>query len=199
MDLIKKHFKQVRSLGFTIMAALAITTLIQTVALASVQVRQHSMDNTLHENDQLIINKLSYKFSNPKRGDIIIFLEDKEKDSIVDDISIFFEDLKGKFSDKTLNPRLVKRVIGIPGDIIDIKDGYVYVNNNKLDEPYVEGITKTRKVSFPLTVEENKIFVLGDNRLVSKDSRDFGLIDYKQLEGKAILTVYPFENIGFIE
>ena len=78
---------------------------------------------------------------------------------------------------------IVKRVIGLPGDTIDIKDGYVHLNGNRLEENYVKGQTFERLgLSYPITIPENKVFVLGDNREVSLDSRDLGLISYDQIK-----------------
>lgn len=95
--------------------------------------------------------------------------------------------------------RLVKRVIGIPGDEIDIKDGYVYLNGSILEELYVKGETYSRDKEFPIKVEEDTVFVLGDNREVSKDSRNFGLVKINQIEGKAIFRISPFNRFGFIK
>jgi signal peptidase I len=95
--------------------------------------------------------------------------------------------------------KLVKRVIGVAGDEVDIKDGYVYLNGKKLEEPYTKGETMPKEFKLPFKVGENELFVLGDNRLVSKDSRKFGPIDYNQVEGKAIYRIYPFSQIGKIK
>lgn len=196
----KKIIKEVRSWFFSILGAFFIVTLLNSKVFAKVQVQQSSMENTLFTNQQLIVDKLSYNFSEPQRGDIIIFLENEEKGTIVDDafrniyniVSLF--DTDNKVSES--HSRLVKRVIGVQGDEIDIKDGYVYLNGNKLKEPYVKGETLNGDFKLPIKVRQNKLFVLGDNRPVSKDSRKFGLIDIKQVEGKAIYRVYPFDKVG---
>jgi len=199
----KKIIKEVRSWFFSILGAFFIVTLLNSKVFAKVQVQQSSMENTLFTNQQLIVDKLSYNFSEPQRGDIIIFLENEEKGTIVDDafrnidniVSLF--DTDNKVSES--HSRLVKRVIGVQGDEIDIKDGYVYLNGNKLKEPYVKGETLNGDFKLPIKVRQNKLFVLGDNRPVSKDSRKFGLIDIKQVEGKAIYRVYPFDKVGSLK
>lgn len=92
------------------------------------------MENTLFNNQQLIVDKLSYNFEKPERGDIIIFLEGEEKGTIVDETLEIIDNIASRFdNDKynNKNNRLVKRVIGIPGDEVDIKDGYVYLNGKK--------------------------------------------------------------------
>lgn len=196
----KKVIKEIRSWVFSILGAFLIVTLLNSKVFAKVQVKQSSMESTLYTNQQLIVDKLSYNFSKPKLGDIIIFLEDEEKGNIIDDALQNIDNLVSIFksgddvSEKHI--RLVKRVIGIEGDEVDIKDGYVYLNGKRLEEPYVNGETLSREFNLPVKVGHNKLFVLGDNRPVSKDSRKFGLIDIKQVEGKAIYRVYPFNEIG---
>lgn len=196
----KKVIKEIRSWFFTILGAFFIVTILNSKVFAKVQVQQSSMENTLFTNQQLIVDKLSYNFSEPKRGDIIIFLENEEKGTVIDDtlrnINSMVSLFNGVKEVTESHNRLVKRVIGIEGDEIDIKDGYVYINGNKLEESYVKGKTLNGDFKLPAKVGHNKLFVLGDNRPVSKDSRKFGLIDIDQVEGKAIYRVYPFDKIG---
>jgi signal peptidase I len=194
----KKIVGEIRSWIFSILLAFFVVALLNTKVFAKVQVQQSSMENTLFSQQQLIIDKASYYFVEPKRGDIIIFLENEERGTIVQDVIMFIDDIRSTFEGIDRHTRLVKRVIGIPGDKVDIKNGYVYVNGKKLDEPYVKGETLSQEFQLPITVGANKLFVLGDNRPVSKDSREFGLIDYDQVEGKAIFRVFPFDKIGYI-
>jgi signal peptidase I, bacterial type len=157
------------------------------------------MENTLLAGQKLIMDKISYNFSQPKRGDIIIFLEFKHKSSVKDEISIFLTDFENVLNLSTGNDRLVKRVIGVPGDTIDIKDGHVFVNNEMLEENYIKGETLKRETTFPIKVPEGKLFVLGDNRAVSRDSRNFGLVDSDQVEGKAVFRVWPYNKLGTVK
>ncbi|KMT22487.1 signal peptidase I [Clostridium cylindrosporum] len=192
----KNLMKEIMSWVLSILIAFFISILLNSKVVAKVRVKQSSMENTLKANQQLIIDKLSYNFTSPKRGDIIIFLENQHKRSIIDDAMIFIKDLGNKGDN---NSRLVKRVIGVPGDKIDIKDGHVYVNGEKILENYVKGETFSQDLKFPIKVENDKLFVLGDNRPVSLDSRAFGPIDYDQVEGKAVFRVYPFDKLGNIK
>ncbi len=161
------------------------------------------MENTLLTNEQLVVDKLSYNFVQPKKGDIIIFHENKEKGTIAEDTLEMVDNIISIFNNNNnsieKDDRLIKRVIGIPGDEVDIKDGHLYLNGKKLEESYVKGETIEREFKLPIQVPENKLFVLGDNRMISKDSRMFGFVDYKQVEGKAIYRVYPFDHIGNIK
>lgn len=199
----KKVLKEIRSWFFTILGALLLVFILNSKVFAKYQVQQSSMENTLFNKQQLIIDKLSYNFIKPERGDIVIFLENEKKGTIIDDTLRTIDEFTSKF-DKNENSiekhsRLVKRVIGVAGDEIDVKDGYVYLNGKKLVEPYVKGETEVGEFKLPVVVGANELFVLGDNRIVSVDSRAFGLIDCNQVEGRVKFRVYPFNQMGKIK
>lgn len=145
-----------------------------------------SMNNTLFNGDKVIITNLGYK---AKQGDIVV-ISRNEKNST--------EDIQA-----TQLP-IIKRVIATEGDTVDIdfEEGVVYVNGKALDEPYIAEPTYRKfDVSFPVTVPEGSIFVLGDNRNDSMDSRDKrigndGMIDERYILGHAILRVFPFDKVG---
>ena len=145
-------------------------------------VKQQSMEPTLNANDYLILNKLSYFHKDhPQYGDIIVFQSDLEKD-----------DGSGK-------KLLIKRVIGVEGDVISIRDGKVYRNGEELDEPYIHG---QETLEEDMEIDEMKIgpdelFCMGDNRQNSKDSRssDVGNVDEDAVVGKAVVRLYPFNKI----
>ncbi|HDI3055616.1 signal peptidase I [Clostridium botulinum] len=199
----RKVKKEIESWIFSILGAILIAGLVNSKVFAKVRVQQSSMENTLLTNEQLVVDKLSYNFVEPKKGDIIIFHENKEKGTIAEDTLEMVDNIISIFNNNNnsieKDDRLIKRVIGIPGDEIDIKDGHLYLNGKRLEEPYVKGETIEREFKLPIQIPENKLFVLGDNRMISKDSRMFGLIDCKQVEGKAIYRVYPFDHIGNIK
>nr|WP_307815963.1 signal peptidase I [Thermobrachium celere] len=88
----------------------------------------------------------------------------------------------------------IKRIIGLPNEVVEIKDGSVYINGNKLKEDYLEPGTYT-DVDMKITVPEDCVFVLGDNREVSEDSRYIGPIPIKNLKGHAVFRIYPFSDI----
>ena len=166
----------VKVFGLAIILAFVITLFIKPTL-----VRGDSMVPTLHENDYLIINKIGYKIGEPKNGDVIVFKSDLEKND-------------GTTKD------LVKRIIGVAGDKVVIKDGKVYLNDKLLDETYLsEGMDTTGDVD--IVVPEGKLFVLGDNREVSLDSRyeQVGLVDVNDVEGKVLVRLYPFNDISLIK
>jgi len=195
----KKIIKEIRGWSFSILGAFFIVVLLNNKVFAKVKVEQRSMENTLYSGQQLIIDKLTYNFTEAKRGDIIIFLKYGEKGTLVDEAVMVANNIKSLFEEVDKDERLVKRVIGIPGDEVDIREGYVYVNGEKLNESYTKGETFSAEIKFPISVPDNKLFVLGDNRPVSEDSRAFGLINYNQVEGKVAFRVFPLNKIGTIK
>ena len=166
----------VKVFGLAIVLAFVITLFIKPTLVSG-----DSMLPTLHENDYLIINKIGYKIGEPKNGDVIVFKSDLEKND-------------GTTKD------LVKRIIGVAGDKVVIKDGKVYLNDKLLDGTYLsEGMDTTGDVD--IVVPEGKLFVLGDNREVSLDSRyeQVGLVDVNDVEGKVLVRLYPFNDISLIK
>ena len=141
-------------------------------------VKQESMQPTFYSNDYVIVSRQAYNlFGDVERGDVIVF-----KSDLVDE--------NGE------QKHLIKRVIAVGGDTIEIRDGYVYLNGEMLDEPYVaeEGISGEMG---SVTVEEGKMFVMGDNRRVSQDSRspELGQVEESSIVGKVVLRIYPFDSI----
>lgn len=160
-----------------IIVALIIVFVITAVIKPTI-VKEHSMEPTLYENNYLLINKLAYKLGDEKKGDIIVF-----RSSLEDD--------RGNMK------LLIKRIIGLPGDTVDIMDGDVYINGQKLEEDYLnDGTTSGQLVDY--VVPDDHFFVMGDNRLVSIDSRDpsVGCVPSDTILGKAFVRLYPFNEIG---
>ena len=145
-------------------------------------VREHAMENTLHQNDYLFVSKQHYKLlgREPKLGDIIVFQSE----------------LENNFGGNKL---LIKRVIAVPGDTIAIHDGYVVLNGTTIMEPYTKD-TYTATEMDEITVPEGQLFCMGDNRQNSADSRDsrIGLVDQDTIMGKAVFRLFPFSEIGNI-
>ncbi len=164
-----------KSLVRDIAIALAIVIVV-TMFIKPTIVKETSMQPTLYENNYLLVNKQAYRFGDEERGDIIVFHSDLE--------------------DKEL---LIKRIIGLPGDVITIDQGKVFLNGTELQEDYtLEGVTPGQLIDF--TVPEGQLFVMGDNRRVSIDSRsqEVGCVDEDDVMGKAFVRLYPFNEIGSI-
>lgn len=147
--------------------------LIYFVAQAHV-VHGHSMEPTLHTNQRLIVEKISYRLFVPQRGDIVVIDPQNEQE------------------------RLIKRVIGLAGDTVEIRNSRLYLNGQPLDESYLP--LRTPQANFgPVIVPMAHVFVLGDNRNNSNDSRYFGAVDIAQITGRAWVSYWPMENLGFVE
>lgn len=183
----------------SICGALIISLSIRSYVFAAAEVHQCSMQNTLYEGQRLIENKIQYCYSEPKRGDIVIINEESEK-GVFNVFAANTEEFIGKFYNKEENEknRLIKRIIGVPGDEVDIKDGKVYLNGQVCNEPYVNGDTYPKNMKFPIIIPEKEYFVLGDNRENSMDSRDIGLVSIDKIEGKAVLRLWPIDKFGSI-
>lgn len=177
-------------------SAVIIASLIQSQLYALTTVHQSSMQDTLSEGHMLIMNKVSFVFTKPQKGDIVVFVNGEDTKGFINRYKIFLEDVRLRFKNDYRTNRLIKRIIAVEGDKVDIKEGKVYINDILLDEPYIKGVTPGLGMNYPLTVPEGYVFVMGDNRENSYDSRSFGPISANSIEGKAIFRIFPFSEIG---
>lgn len=157
-----------RDLIETVLMALALFLLLNTIT-SRVRVYNVSMQPTLYEGNLLVVNKLAYKFGEPKRGDIIVF------------------HYRG-----IANEDYIKRVIGVPGDRVEIGSGVVRVNGQALTEPYIAELPGYTGM---WEVPEGELFVLGDNRNHSSDSHDWGFVRQEWVVGKAVIIYWPIDRI----
>lgn len=154
-----------REIVITVVLALIIFFAARTT-IQTYQVFMTSMEPNFSEGDRVVVNKAVYWFGGPQRGDVIIF-----------------EEPSGTQED------FIKRVIGLPGDIVEIRDGAVFVNGVRLDEPYIS--SPPQYTMAPITVPEDSYFVLGDNRNFSNDSHNGWFVDGDTIRGKAWLITWP--------
>lgn len=165
----------------TIVPAVLIALLINLFLAQATRVYGQSMEPNLHTDQRLVVEKLSYNrhlrqylgLNGPQRGDVVVIRLHTQSDEL-----------------------LIKRVIGLPGDIVEIHDGQVYVNGQALTEPYLSGATTGFYA--PTTVPPLHIFVLGDNRGFSNDSRSFGTIPLEDVIGRAWFSYWPIDQVGFV-
>lgn len=162
------------------------------------------MEPTFIENDRVVVYKLGLLFSEPEKGDIVILNRTIDKKGIIrnmiNEAKDIYSTIKSRFTGEIEKNNLIKRVIGLEGDIINIKNGNLYINNELQKETYIkESTTAKSSIAYPLEVPEGKLFVLGDNREYSLDSRDFGLIDVEQVKGKVIFRLAPFGRFGKVQ
>lgn len=185
----------------TFLVALLIALFIISNIITLTQVKERSMEPTFVENDRVIVYKLGLIFNEPKKGDIVILNRAIDEKGIIKNMinegKDIYSNITSRFTGEIKKNNLIKRVIGVEGDIINIEDGNLYINNKLQEEEYIKGSTPAKSsIDYPLEVPEGKVFVLGDNREHSLDGRDFGLIDTEQVKGKVIFRVLPLSGFG---
>lgn len=163
----------------TVVIAFAIFAIVYIFIASPHEVIGRSMEPNFYEGEFLLADKLSYRFREPKRGEVVIFQFDSTHDYI-------------------------KRVVGLPGDEIEIKDGHVYINGERINESeYLKTAVRTANGNYMTPgrkeiVPEGHVFALGDNRPHSSDSRNFGMVDESKIKGRAIFRYWPFDSISFV-
>ncbi len=152
--------------GKTLVIAFILAQLIMVSVAQAFQVEQYSMEPTLLPHDRVLVNKFLYRFRLPQRGDVIVL----------------------KYP---LNPQrnYIKRIIGLPGETVDIKDGKLSINGQLVREPYLHGTPQGNYG--PFTVPRDSVFVMGDNRNNSEDSRSFGPLKKDLIVGQAVFIYWP--------
>jgi len=164
-----------RELIETIVLSLVIFLLIRQV-VQNYRIESHSMEPNFYEGQFILVNKLAYRLGSPERGDVLVFHNPNNVD----------EDY-------------IKRVIGLPGDNLDIHDGTVFINGKPLVEEYpINEIPHSAPPYGPVVIEPDHLFVMGDNRPQSQDSRSFGQLSEDLIVGKAWVRVWPFDKFGII-
>ncbi len=183
----KRVLKEALDWIISIAVALLAVILINQFLLIQVEVDGSSMVPTLQHGDRLFAYRLAYE---PKQGDIVV-LDPNQNDSSV----------KGKLMFNRI--LYIKRVIATEGQTVDIRNGKVYVDDQMISEDYIaEGaVTRSGSTQLPLKVPEDSVFVMGDNREHSKDSRDrsVGIVSEDRLVGKAVFRLLPFDSFGPVE
>ena len=153
-------------LGYVIV--IVVVLLIKHFIVTPIRVNQSSMNNTLYDKDIMILDKISYRFKDIKRFDIVVIKREKEY--------------------------LIKRVIGLPGDMVEYKDNKLYINEKIVEENFLHKDTSDYKLDS--VIPDNYYFVVGDNRSNSLDSRVFGLIKKDEILGKTSFVIFPFNHFG---
>lgn len=177
---MKKALKEIMGTSLYLLIVLVLTFLVVTYVGQRTKVSGSSMEPMLSDGDNLIVDKLSYRFSEPERFDIIVF--------------------PFRYAEKTY---YIKRIIGLPGETVYIdEEGSIFINGELLKEYYgMETIVDPGRAFEPITLGEDEYFVLGDNRNNSSDSRDpvVGNIHRNEFIGKAWMRIFPFNKIGMIK
>lgn len=157
----------------TLIPAVLLALVINLFLAQATRVFGQSMEPNLHTNQRIVVEKLTYRLHDPQRGDVVVLKLPQEAGEL-----------------------LIKRIIALPGETISIHDGKVWINDVPLDEPYLTQTTFGEMS--PRTVPDGHVFVLGDNRGFSNDSRSFGTVPLENIVGRAWLSYWPPEEIGFV-
>lgn len=174
----KSIFREILGWILYIGVIIGLTYFIVTYVGMRTCVSGKSMRPTLEDGDNLVVDKLSYRFREPKRYEVIVFPYKYEENT-------FF----------------IKRIIGLPGETIQVKDGYVYIDGELLGEDYGAEVMEDAGIAQePITLGEDEYFVLGDNRNHSTDSRmpNVGVLKREDLVGRAWVRIWPLDSIGVI-
>jgi len=164
-----------KTIGLSVFLAIGIRSFVAEARY----IPSGSMEPTLQINDRLIIDKISYNFRQPQRGDIVVFSPTE---------ALKQQNFKDAF---------IKRVIGLPGETVEVKGGRVYVNDQALREQYIE---EEPEYSYgPVTVPEDNYLVLGDNRNNSYDSHYWGFVPRDNIIGRAIVRFWPLDRVGEVD
>lgn len=171
--------KEIISTAVYFLIVLALTFFVVEFIGQRTHVNGDSMNNTLQHGDNLIVDKISYRFKDPERFDIIVF--------------------PYKYQEETF---YIKRIIGLPGETVEIEDGMIYINGEMLEESHGKDVMHSSGVAEePIQLGEDEYFVLGDNRNNSSDSRDpsVGNIKRDDIVGRAFIRIWPFEKFGMLK
>lgn len=209
---MKEHIRESMIGWFTsLVIALIIVFVLKTFLGMPTTVKGTSMATTLYPEDKLFLSTWDVNFNNiPKRGTIVTF-EAPSVENLIDsnDCTAIYASNSRSFIEKFLyyslgisNSSYIKRVIGLPGEHIEIKNGLVYINGIKYQEEYLDESVKTDMssggVCDDIIVPEGCVYVLGDNRPASIDSRKFGCVPVSKIEGKVVARWWPVENRGTV-
>jgi signal peptidase I len=178
-----------------LLTALFIAVVIKTFLLQPFWIPSESMLPTIEVNDRVMVNKLAYRFGEPQRGDVVVFRDPREEqieESIPE--AVIRSVLEAVGIRTRGDEDLIKRVVGLPGETIEVRDNHVLVNGTAIEETYLPEVFMPDEP--PITVGPEEVFVMGDNRDASFDSRRFGAIPLDDLVGEAFVTIWPISHIG---
>lgn len=209
----KAVIKEILEWVYCIVIAVVIAILIKYFVGTPTVVKQYSMYPTLEQSDRLILSRINRTQKKlPERGDIITFEAPSESKDMRDidlenPVAKYENEPKGWWNQfiyyvlEINKTSYIKRVIGLPGDHVEIKNNKVYINGDRYEENYLDESVKTTQTGpyFDIIVPANCVFAMGDNRPDSHDCRNFGCIPLEKIESKVVLRFFPFNKFGTVE
>ena len=181
-------WRQIREWVVVLVTAVLIAAVLRTFVVQQFYIAGPSMETTLFGDDRVLVNKLAYRFGEPTRGDVVVF------DRITTN------------GDTVQHDDLIKRVIGLPGEVIDIRNCVVYVNDVAMDEPWLPAEFREPSADADTrcgtptveatTVGSDEVYLIGDNRPMSFDSRMFGPVAIDLIVGRAVVVIWPPRNVS---
>jgi signal peptidase I len=175
----KTEFKlafEIRSWLRDVLLAVAIAIFIVIFVVQPVKVEGTSMQPRLVDQERIFVNRFIYRFTSIRRGDVVVFWYPKDH-----------------------SKSFIKRILGVPGDELEIRDGAVYVNGAPVEEPYLKAEFRDYRSFHKVVVPPGQYFVLGDHRNSSNDSRSWGFVAQPLIYGKAIFSYWPVSRVGLVE
>ncbi len=175
----KPDFNLVSEIRFwlrDVLFAVAIAVFIVIFVVQPVKVEGTSMQPQLVDQERIFVNRFLYRFQNVRRGDVVVFFYPKDR-----------------------SKSFIKRVLGVPGDEVEIRDGSVYINGAKIREPYLRPEFRDFRSFHKVVVPPGEYFVLGDHRNSSNDSRSWGFVSRPLIYGKAVFSYWPVSRLGLVE
>jgi signal peptidase I len=191
----------VRETVVLVVLAILLAVVFKTFLVAAFYIPSGSMESTLNVSDRVLVEKVSYRFGDVQNGDVVVFVHDDlglESSGPSNPIARFFSSLGQAIGLVPPSDRdFIKRVVGVPGDEITCPDGHLVRNGKPVDERYLDPAVTTDGCK-PTTVQPGQLYVMGDNRSNSQDSRSFGVIDRSDVVGRAFVRIWPFTHIGWL-
>jgi signal peptidase I len=178
-----------------LLTALVIAVVIKTFLIQPFWIPSESMLPTIEVNDRVMVNKLAYNWGEPHRGDVVVFRDPREEEI---EESVPEAVIRSVLEAVGIRTRgrddLIKRVIGLPGETVEVKDNRVIIDGTPIEEPYLPEVFMPDEPA--ITIGDTEVFVMGDNRNASFDSRRFGPIPLEDLVGEAFVTIWPIAHFG---
>jgi signal peptidase I len=191
----------VRETVVLVALAVVLAVVFKTFLVAAFYIPSGSMESTLNISDRVLVEKVSYRFEDVQRGDVIVFVHDEpglEPVGPSNPVARFFSSLGQAIGLVPPSDRdFIKRVVGVPGDKISCKKSQLYRNDQPVNEPYLDPDTPTESCK-ETVVKAGQLFVMGDNRTNSQDSRAFGVINRSDVVGRAFVRIWPVTHLGWL-